>query len=79
MIKTRDKMINYGTDKSVRIKWLWDPKQKLSLSFKSKKTYKASKFWKPLRKEITILFLRWNLTVEFLVSHSMHAKSNRLK
>ena len=79
MIKKRDRLYNYGKDKSVRVQWFWDPNQKLSLSFKSKKTYKASKFWKPLRSEIDILFLRWNVTIEFLVSHPIHIKNNRSK
>jgi hypothetical protein len=74
MTKKRDRMINYGKDKSLRIVWFWDREQSDWFKFSVKKHYKSSKFWKPVRRQITVHVFKWNVLIEMMVSVSKHRK-----
>lgn len=74
MIKKRDRIINYGQDKSLRVVWFRDPEQRAWFSFSLRKHYKTSKFWKPVRRKITLCVFNYNFSVEILHSLTKHRK-----
>lgn len=77
MIKHRDILINYGTHNSLRVTWFFDRNKKREFRFNSKKVYRKSRFWQPVRREITVFFMRWTLVVESLVSILSHPKKKK--
>jgi len=74
MIKKRDRMVNYGKDKSMRVVWFWDSDQRDWFKFSVKKHYKSSKFWEPIRKRIAVHVFKWNVSIEIMVSLTKHRK-----
>ena len=74
MIKKRDRMVNYGKDKSMRVVWFWDSDQRDWFKFSVKKHYKSSKFWEPMRRKITLCVFNYNFSVEILHSLTKHRK-----